>query len=199
MLTNISLGPDHTLDSYLRSIKTIADALVVIQSPILDLELIQLTTARLPEDYDSFLLHSPCFLVQSPLMIYELNCWFMNNVLISRKIIICLFIKPSLPLLGTHKVKGVLNGMVITKAIRTIVIRGSWAQSLKQQQEEEWEFTAFSVSAKCLLECADITVLCDSVNLSFSTYSSPAPVTNDFSVRANQFERILGFSPNIVC
>ena len=54
MLTNISMESDQSMDSYLRSIKTIADALAAIQLPILDLELIQLTAAGLPEDYDSF-------------------------------------------------------------------------------------------------------------------------------------------------
>jgi len=34
------LGIDQTMDSYLRSIKTIADALAVFQTPISDLELI---------------------------------------------------------------------------------------------------------------------------------------------------------------
>ena len=34
--------------------KTIADSLAAVQSPITDLELIQLTTAYFPEDYDSF-------------------------------------------------------------------------------------------------------------------------------------------------
>jgi len=40
MLTNLSLGLNQTVDSYLRSIKTIADSLVTIQSPLFDLELI---------------------------------------------------------------------------------------------------------------------------------------------------------------
>jgi len=54
MLTNISLGPDQSMYSYLYSIKTIADSLTAIQSLVSNLELIQLTTAGLPEDYDSF-------------------------------------------------------------------------------------------------------------------------------------------------
>jgi len=42
------------MDSYLHSIRTIVNSLAAIQSPISDLELIRLTTAGLPEDYDSF-------------------------------------------------------------------------------------------------------------------------------------------------
>ena len=42
------------MDSYLRSIKTIANSLASIHSPVSNLKLIQLTTASLPEDYDSF-------------------------------------------------------------------------------------------------------------------------------------------------
>jgi len=42
------------MNSYLRSITAIADFLAAIQSPISDLELIQLTTVGLPKDYDSF-------------------------------------------------------------------------------------------------------------------------------------------------
>jgi len=53
MLTNITMGTDQTMESYFHSIKTIADALAVIQTPISDLELIQLTTIGLPTDYDS--------------------------------------------------------------------------------------------------------------------------------------------------
>ena len=54
MLTNISLGSDQTMDSYLRSIKPTADALAAIQNPISNLELILLATAGLPDDYGSF-------------------------------------------------------------------------------------------------------------------------------------------------
>jgi len=54
MLTNISLEHDQSMDSYLRSIKTIVDALAAIQCAISDLELIQFTTTGLPKDYDSF-------------------------------------------------------------------------------------------------------------------------------------------------
>jgi len=54
MLTNISLEPDQSMDSYLQSIKTNADALAAIQLPISDFELIQLTTTSLLEEYDSF-------------------------------------------------------------------------------------------------------------------------------------------------
>jgi len=54
ILTNISLECDQTMDSYLRSIKTIVDAIAAIEFPISDLGLIQLTTAGLLDDYDSF-------------------------------------------------------------------------------------------------------------------------------------------------
>ena len=54
MLTNISMEFDQSMDSYLHSIKTIVDALAAIKSPISDLESIQLTTAGLLEDHDSF-------------------------------------------------------------------------------------------------------------------------------------------------
>ena len=54
ILANISLEPDQSMDSYLHSITTITDSLAAIQLLISDLELIQLTIASLPDDYDSF-------------------------------------------------------------------------------------------------------------------------------------------------
>jgi len=59
MLTNINMGIDQSTDAYLHSMKTSVEALVAIQSPISDLELIQLTIASLPEDYDSFVITFP--------------------------------------------------------------------------------------------------------------------------------------------
>ena len=47
------------MDSYLRSIKTVADALVAVQSPISDLELILFSTGGLFDDYDSFITTFP--------------------------------------------------------------------------------------------------------------------------------------------
>ena len=47
---------DQSMDAYLHSIKSIADALAAMQSTVSDLELIQLTTAGLPNDYDSFVM-----------------------------------------------------------------------------------------------------------------------------------------------
>ena len=45
------------MDIYLRTIKTIADSLVAIESPVSDLELIQCTTSGLQNssDYEGFL------------------------------------------------------------------------------------------------------------------------------------------------
>jgi len=47
MLTDISMVANKFMDAYLCFIKYIANALAAIQSPISDLKLIQLTTARL--------------------------------------------------------------------------------------------------------------------------------------------------------
>jgi len=54
MLTNVSKGTDQSIEDYLRNIKTVADSLGAIQSPIFDLQLIQFTTSGLPHDYHSF-------------------------------------------------------------------------------------------------------------------------------------------------
>jgi len=42
------------------------------------------------------------------------------------------------------------------------------------------------------------TVLCDLVVSSFSTHSTPTPVTNQSAVGTQQYERILGSHPNII-
>jgi len=54
MLTNVSKGSDQSIEDYLRQIKTFADSLAAIQSPVSDLELIQFTTSGLPSDYHTF-------------------------------------------------------------------------------------------------------------------------------------------------
>jgi len=58
MLTNLSLGNDQTIDSYLQSIKSITDSLVAIKSPFFDIELIQLTTVIISNDYYDYLLYA---------------------------------------------------------------------------------------------------------------------------------------------
>ena len=54
MLIDISLRANQTMNACLDYIKTITDVLATIQSPIFDLELIQLTIVGLLKDYDSF-------------------------------------------------------------------------------------------------------------------------------------------------
>jgi len=59
MLTNVSKGPNQSMEDYLRHIKTLADSLAPIQNPISDLELIQFTTFGIPPDYHTFVLPIP--------------------------------------------------------------------------------------------------------------------------------------------
>ena len=54
MLTNVSKGPDKSVEEYLRHIKTLADFLATIQSPVSDLELIQFITSGVAPDYHTF-------------------------------------------------------------------------------------------------------------------------------------------------
>jgi len=104
--TNISLERNQSMDSYSHSVKTIADALAAIQSPISDLELIQLTTAGLPDDYDSFVTTYSMLLGLLRLMTYDLNCSFLNNALNTKRIVVNLFIKLLLLLPVIVKGKG---------------------------------------------------------------------------------------------
>ena len=54
MLTNVSKSPDQSIDDYLRHIRTLADSLVAVQSPVSDLKLVQYTTSGLPPYYHHF-------------------------------------------------------------------------------------------------------------------------------------------------
>jgi len=129
ILTNISLGSNQTMDCYLRLTKAIVDALDAIQFPISNFELIQLTIIGLPEDYHSIRLLSPfpCSLVLLLSMTYDLNCSYISNTLIIRKIVIWLFIKLLSPSLGMFKVKGMLGGIIIRETA-TVIIRGLWSK-----------------------------------------------------------------------
>jgi len=54
MLTIVSKSPDQLMDDYMWHIKTLADSLIAIQSPVSDLELIQYTTSCVPPHYHHF-------------------------------------------------------------------------------------------------------------------------------------------------
>ena len=57
MLTNLPKDDNQSMEDYLRTIKTIADSLAVIQPHVSNFELIQYTTIglRYSSDYDGFL------------------------------------------------------------------------------------------------------------------------------------------------
>ena len=57
MLTNLSKGYSQSMEDYLQTIKTIADSLAAIQSPVFDLELFQYTIVELQHslEYNGFL------------------------------------------------------------------------------------------------------------------------------------------------
>ena len=50
-LSNLSKDPKQSMEDYLRGIKHIADSLASIRTPVLDLDLVQLTLNGLDEDY----------------------------------------------------------------------------------------------------------------------------------------------------
>jgi len=92
VLTNIIVEANQSIDDYLHSMKTIIEALAALQSPVSNLELIQLTTAGYMMLMILLSLLSPCSQGLHPLTIYDPNCYLLRNASSIKRIVLLVFI-----------------------------------------------------------------------------------------------------------
>jgi len=197
MLTNLSLGSNQTVDSYLRSIKTIADCLTAIQSPLSELELIQLTTAGLYEDYNYFVTTFSMLPgtktfndLRSQLLFYEQWLKYKQDRPFS---INQAFVATTGDVQGRGSAKGSSNH----KGNRNNQNRGGrgWNNENNKAASSS-SVTSPSPSNRNTLPA---TALCNLVDSLLSARSPPTLFSNHYSVRTNHYKGILGSHPNVVC